>query len=114
MIGGATKMGRSAHGLDSADDRPWWHRAACRDDPDLFGGEHEKLHGHAVHICVAHCPVLDACRADTQRHTPVGGIQAGLRWVDNITNNRKGPTARQPIDPGHGHWCPTPKKGSRT
>ena len=114
MIVAATKMGRSAHGLDSADDTPWWRlQVACRDDPDMWLGEVKTANARAVHICVAHCPVLDACRADTGRQTPVGGIQAGLRWTDSVTANRQGPTANQPDDPGHGHWCP-PKKGRHT
>lgn len=100
-----TKMTRSAHGLDVGDDNPWWHRAACQADPDLFNAGNQWTPGWAVHICARHCPVLAACQADTRRQTPIGGIQAGLRWSDSLNPSRQGPSVIQPADAGCGHWC---------
>lgn len=108
-----TKMTRSAHGLSNGDDNGWWYRAARTTNPGLFvdGGEHGP--GRAIHICLRHCPVLAQCKADTRASTPVGVVQAGVRWTGTARHYRSGPTSVQPTDTGHGPWCRTLRRSGR-
>lgn len=109
----ANKMTRSAHGLDNGQDDPWWHRSACRTNPDLFLDAGEGDAARAIHICRSHCPVLAQCDADTRHRTPIGVVQAGLRWTETVTAYRQGPTATQPRPAGCGPWCADLRRNSQ-
>lgn len=53
----------------------WRDRGACRADPDMwFTGETRTA---AVHICLAHCPVIRDCREWTETATVCSGVAGG-------------------------------------
>lgn len=61
----------------------WVDRAACvRVDPDLFHDGH--VHHQAVHVCLAHCPVMRDCRLWAHSSRPLawdGQVIGGQVWV---------------------------------
>lgn len=65
-------------GIDSDRD-DWWRSARCTGvDRDTWTSENYVIRMHAAHQCVAHCPVLDACRRDAAgkdwRTTAIAGV----------------------------------------
>lgn len=59
----------------------WRTTAACaKEDPELFFGETGEERSMALHICLAHCPVLAQCAQDAEEHPPVSGVQGGVAY----------------------------------
>lgn len=89
----------------------WWQLAACAGTPDLHTADLRAgwqtdftAQAQARHICRAHCPVLDRCRRDAERHRPADVTQGGVVWVSKGATGGRVATA-QPRDPGCGVWC---------
>lgn len=58
-----TALTRSTYDLDSPRGEHWSERALCRLDPELWWSGRGPQRALARHLCLAHCPVLEACAA---------------------------------------------------
>jgi hypothetical protein len=64
-------------GLDTDRGVGWWTRALCHGRTRMFFTADAYVAAQAAHLCT-HCPVLQSCRREAQRLTPVGAVQAGV------------------------------------
>jgi hypothetical protein len=91
-------MAHSAYGFDSGPaDGNWARHAACQHQPDLwFAQPFSNAASLARHICLDHCPVLAHCDRDAQAFRPKDGIQAGVAWTGQKTDQGGRPMQHQP------------------
>jgi hypothetical protein len=75
----------------------WQRDAACRTDPDLFWATDSRQQGLARHMCLAHCPVFDQCRAWAPDANLAESVTAGIAWAKDRTNGKSRPSLRQPV-----------------
>lgn len=73
----------------------WREQGTCRADPDAWFDS--KFRTAAVHICRAHCPVVEQCNAWAQTAVVCGGVAGGIAFGDNgelLLRNGLGQSAR--------------------
>lgn len=86
----------------------WNHFAACLETGDIHteighGRADDAKVAGAIHVCLAHCPVLAQCRAFATTIEPIGMVLGGQLYHADITRRRK--VRHQPKAVGCGPWC---------
>lgn len=93
----------SAVPVIDSDRDDWWHHARCAaPDRDMWTSDNMGDKLAAAHQCIAHCPVLARCHAETKQLGAAGAAVGGLVYgVDGQPIEMEAPLCKkcQPLPP---------------